>query len=178
MIEDKNLTYLGTFDGIDFYRYRTRLFRYFYCPMAYYEKLFSRMVRETIDFVRGGYHVIYIAQNDRLVGYGIVTKGGGRNRFCTADDIVLNSLWVMPKARGNGFANLLYRVLTSELGVSYDKAYAYIRPDNQASIKAALRSGFVKVANASRKGILRSVVIDPNGRLGIYEKVHPGTAHR
>ncbi len=174
MIDNKELTYLTTVDGIDFYRYRTRLFHYFYTPMAYYEKLFTRCIRETLDYLRGGYAVIYMAEGDTLLGYGVVTRGGGRSRFCTPRDIVLGSLWVQPEARGRGLANTLIRGLSECCGFVYEAAYEYIRHDNLPSVKAAERNGFVKVANASHRGLLRSVVQDPKGHLGIYRKAFPG----
>ena len=44
MINDKKLIYLKQIEGIDFYKYKAKFFNYFYTPMAYYEKLFSRKI--------------------------------------------------------------------------------------------------------------------------------------
>lgn len=170
MLNDKRLIYLATVDGIDFYRYRSSLFRYFYTPMAYYEKLFTRCIRETLDYLRGGHNVVYMARGDKLVGYGVVTRGGGRNRFCTGRDIVLGSLWVQPEARGQGLGNTLIRGLTDHCGFVYENAYEYIRHDNLPSVKAAEHNGFVKVANATHRGLLRSVFVAEDGHLGIYRR--------
>lgn len=54
MITGKRLQYLESIGDFDFYKFRPTLFHYFFTPMAYYERLFSRTVRETFDFVRGG----------------------------------------------------------------------------------------------------------------------------
>lgn len=175
MIKDKKLEYITSVDELDFYRYKARLFNYFYTPMAYYEKLFSRMVRETIDFVRGNYNVVYMAKGEELVGYGVVTRGGGRNKFCTKNDIVLCSLWVQPEFRGNGYGNKLVYVLSSKLGITYENAYEYIPNNNTPSIKVAERNGFVKVGNAHRKSKgLKSISMDEKGHLGIYIKNKEG----
>lgn len=170
MLHDKRMQYLKTVDGVDFYCHRVSLFHYFYTPMAPYERLFTRMIRETLDYCRGGYAVVYMARGNTLLGYGVVTRGGGRNRFCTRRDIVLGSLWVQPAARGQGLANILIHGLSEELGFSYQSAYEYIRHDNVPSILAAERNGFVKVANARHVGLLRSVVEAEDGHLGIYRK--------
>ena len=50
MITDKRLQYLETVEECDFYKFTPSLFHYFYTPMAYYERLFSRTVRETLDY--------------------------------------------------------------------------------------------------------------------------------
>ena len=170
MIQDKKLKYLKTVDGIDFYEYRVRLFSYFYSTMAGYEKLMTRMLRETIDYLRGDYKVVYMGIDDSLVGYGVITRGGGRNRFCTKQDIVLCSLFVRSEMRGKGYAKTLVKVLSTGLGIKHRAVYAYIRHDNAPSIKANVGNGFVKVGNATTRGILKSIVPAENGRLGIYKK--------
>lgn len=169
MIRDKKLKYLKQIEGIDFYEYKTKLFDYFYVPMAYYEKLFSRKIRETLDYIRGGYRVIYMARYDKIVGYGIVTKGGGRNKFATNKDVVFNSLYISPDERGKGLGNVLVGAFLRELGIKYDKAYEYIRNDNIPSVKAAEKNGFVKVSCAKRQGVLQNIVASDEGVLGIYE---------
>lgn len=176
MIEDAKLEYLRTIDGIDFYRFRARLFKYFFTPMAPYEGLFSRMVRETLDYVRGGYEVVYIGKDQRLLGYIIVTRGGGRNKFCTKEDIVLCSAWVQPEERGKGYANVLYGGALECYPHPYRDVYCYIRHNNPASVKTALKVGFQMVGNASHSGLLRSVDRDENGNLGIYRRSSGSTS--
>ena len=77
MITDSRLKYCVSFSGLDFYEYEVRLGRYFFIPMAYYEKLWTRKVRETMDYIRGNYHVYYIAKGNELIGYGTIVRGGG-----------------------------------------------------------------------------------------------------
>ncbi len=169
MINDRRLVYLKQIEGIDFYKYKASLFNYFYTPMAYYENLFSRKIRETLDYVRGGYNVIYMARENKIVGYGIITKGGGRNKFATARDVVFNSLYIDPDERGKGLGNILVGAFLHDIGIKYESAYEYIRNDNIPSIKAAEKNGFVKVSNAKRQGFLQNIVRSDNGVLGIYE---------
>lgn len=173
MIRDKKLIHLVQVDGVDFYRYKAKLFNYFYTPMAYYEKLFSRTIRETLDYIRGKYNVIYLAKDDVLVGYGIVTRGGGRNKFATKYDVVFNSLYIVPEERGNGLGNLMINVFLHKLNIEYDTAYEYIRHDNIPSVKVAENNGFIKVSNAVRSGKLQNIIVSENGPIGIYAYKNP-----
>lgn len=169
MINDKKLKYLTSIDGVDYYQYKSRLFHYYYIPMAEYEQLLSHKIRQTINFISGS-SVIYIAKNNKLLGYGVVSRGGGRMKFSTKKDIVLGPLWIQPDVRGEGVGSKLIRALTSELGYKYEKAYEYISDSNLPSINAAKRNGFIKIGNAKQYGLLHSVVYDPNGSIGIYKK--------
>ncbi len=107
MITDKRLQYIKSTGDVDFYKFRPTLFRYFYKPMAYYERLFSRTVRETLDFLRGGYYLVYLAIDDHLVGYGTVVRGGGRYRFCTSKQRILCNIFIKEEERGKGYSNIL-----------------------------------------------------------------------
>lgn len=137
MIKNSNLEYLTSCNDLDFYEFKTSLFNYFAINMAYYEKLFSRRIRETMDYIKGGYHVVYIARKDILLGYGIVVKGGGRYKFCTKRDNVICSLWVQPEFRGKGYLNTLLTVLSDKKIFPCNSFYEYIAHNNIASIKGA-----------------------------------------
>ena len=138
--------------------------------MAGDEKLLSRQLRETLDYIRGNYKVVYMAVADSLIGFGVITRGGGRNIFCSSRDIVLRSLFVRPDARGKGYGRMLVQVLATGCGLKHEKVYAYIRPDNDASIKTALANGFAKVGTATYKGLLKRIVLSKNGSVDIYRK--------
>ncbi len=171
MIYDKALIYLGTENGIDCYKFKARPLKYFYTPMAYYENLKSRTVRETIDYFRGGYNVIYLAVDDKLIGYGTITRGGGRNKFCTKDDAVICNLWIQPDERGKGYGKKLDIILTRYAESHFKgKTYMYIHNENLPSKKAAEYAGFVKVANATRRGRFVNIVNCEKGNLEIYCK--------
>lgn len=168
MVQDSKLSYLESAEGLDFYRFRCRLFRYFYLPMAYYEKLPTRMLRETIDYVRGNYAVIYAFRDQTPVGYGVVTRGGARNRFCTKADAVLCSIWVQPDERGKGYSKPLIRVLAKFASASARDVYEYINLNNIPSIRAAEAAGLRLSGKARHRGLLQSIVSDENGTHGIY----------
>lgn len=142
---------------------------FFYPPMAYYENLFSRTIRETWDYFKGNYQVIYIAKNNTLLGYGTIVRGGGRYRFCTSNDVILCNLWIQPEHRGKGLGYILVQGLLKCIDFSYENVYEFIQHDNVASINVALKNGFVKVFNAQCKGIFRNIIHDDNGSMGIYK---------
>ena len=96
-----------------------------------------------------------MARGAKILGYGLITKGGGRHSFATAKDAVFTSLYVSPDERGNGLGKLLVEFLCLEFErKEYEKAYECIRNDNFPSIKSAERNGFVKIANAEQKNLL------------------------
>lgn len=170
MIKNSNLKYLTSCNDLDFYEFKTSLFNYFAINMAYYEKLFSRRIRETMDYIKGGYHVVYIARKDILLGYGIVVKGGGRYKFCTKRDNVICSLWVQPEFRGKGYLNTLLTVLSDKKIFPCNNFYEYIAHSNIASIKGAEKNNFRKISNAEYVGIFHNVKTNSDGHLGIYKK--------
>ena len=170
MIEDKRLIHLRKLSNVDFYMYKASLGNYFYMPMNPYEKRLTCKIHRTIDYIRGGYKIIYIAREEKLLGYGLILKGGGLNTFSKTKDVVFTSLYISPDERKNGYGNLLIEFLCSESEkAKCNKIYECIRSDNVPSIKAAERNGFVKISNANRTGLLKRFVIDSKGNYGIYE---------
>lgn len=154
-----------------FYEYKASLLRYFYTPMAPYERLFSRKIRETLDFIKGGYKVLYIFDNKIPIAYCTIVKGGGRYKFSTKQDIIICNVWVRPESRGKGIAKELYKYLLNNMNLKYQRAYAFIPNDNLPSIKTVLKIGFQKISDADRVGILKIIKKQNNGHLGIYSYV-------
>lgn len=170
MIEDKYIKFITSISDVDIYEYSARFLRYFYCPMAYYETLLSRKIRETLDFVRGDYRVFYIARGDKMVGCCTIVKGGGRYRFCSKEDRVFCNLFIREDERKKGYSSLLVSFLTEYLQAK--NLCAFIRHNNTASIKCFLKLGYVKVADASYNRF-HVVSVNPKGHLGIYS-LHKG----
>lgn len=171
MIKDKRLEYICSIDGCEYYKFKASLFNYFYKKMAPYEGLFSRKIRETIDYNRGGYCAVYQCVNNAITGYVTIVAGGGRNTFCTKDDIVLCNVWIDPGCRGQGLSNKLIAAVTHNCNLNYKKSYAFIRHNNSASIRCFENNGYKKIANATTKGIFHKVILSKDGRLGIYEYI-------
>ncbi len=172
-MENKKLVFLKNRNGLDFYEYRARLFNYFPPPrMAPYEKLFTRCIRETLDYIRGKYHVIYCAVGDNLVGHATIVRGGGiRYGFCTKNDAVLVNLWIQENERGKGYASSLVGfVIEYAKTLEYENTYAFVRHDNQASKKSMINNGMELVYSACVKGCLHRFTISEDGEHGIYKK--------
>ena len=166
MIVDKQLIFLKTVEGLDYYEFKPRFLRYYYTPMAYYEGLFSRIIRESFDYIRGGYRVFYFGEKDKLIGYVTIVKGGGRYRFCTSCDSVFCNLFILDAYRGKGYSSKLISLLSQQID---RKLYAFIRHDNYASIRCFERLGYTKVFNAEYK-LFHFVVLNAKGHLGVYTK--------
>ena len=160
---------MSDINGLQYYEYKASLLKYFYTPMAPYESLFSRKIRETLDFIKGKYKVLYIFEKDSPIAYCTIVRGGGRYKFSTKNDIVVCNVWVRPENRGKGIAAELYKFLLNNMGIQYSCAYAFIPNDNLPSIKTALNVGFKKTADADRVGLMKNIKVINNGHLGIWE---------
>lgn len=169
MIQDKRLQYICSVDDCDYFIFKARLFHYFYTRMAPYENLFSRLIRESIDFFRGKYYPVYQVVEGEIVAYATVVRGGGRYTFCGSNDIVICNVWVNPAYRGKGLSSKLIKAITQHCNLFFSVSYAFIRHDNLASIKCFEANGYHKVLNATTSGILHRVIEDSDGRLGVYK---------
>ncbi len=174
MINDKKLIHLyseGSINqSINYYLFKCRLFKYFYTYMAYYEKLPRRFLRETLDFIRCKYKVIYMEVNGKLAGYGTIVRGGGaRYTFSSGQDAVICNVWIEPEFRGKGLSNHLVSFL-----LNYAKKYvlgdiySYIHKDNLASQAIFTKLGFTKISTATRVSKIHKIVKSEKGKLGIY----------
>lgn len=65
-----------------------------------------------------------------------------------ADGWLLTALETVPEARGQGYAAKLLTGVLESLGM--EKVYVHIRQDNQASLAAHLRCGFIKLKSGAR----------------------------
>lgn len=169
MVDNKKLELIFQDGELDYYRFLANPFRYFYTPMAPYESLLSRMVRESLDYIRGGYTPIYQFEGDRPVGYATIVKGGGKYKFCSPDDIVICNVWVDELHRGKGLSRKLISAIISNCGLTYKNAYAFIRHNNPASIKCFEKNDFRKIGNCTKIGLLHKYVECAEGSLGIYK---------
>jgi GNAT superfamily N-acetyltransferase len=169
----KRMQFLGEFDGIDFYRYSPALLRPYY--MAYpkqdhppYEKRGVHQIRMLLEYLRGGYHVIYMVREGEILGHLVVARGGRRLAVSTPEDIVVGPIFVSPSLRGQGIGTIGIRVVLNELGLKYRYAYEFIRQDNIASIRTVEKNGYVFVERAREQGLMKNLVSCPDGDFVVY----------
>lgn len=91
-----------------------------------------------------GDYILYCEKNNEIVSYVIYTKclhyifdSGNKN------DYYVVFYYTYPEYRGNGYANILMKTLFQHIEDNND-FYECISSDNQASIRAAEKIGFIK----------------------------------
>ena len=107
----------------------------------------------------GSLRVYYLAVNDEIVAYSVVSKGGGRYYFAGKNDIVVGPYFVLEEHRGKHYSEILVKEILQLESLQWRDAYDWIRYDNTPSIRCAERVGFVKVESMDMVGPLRKLRI-------------------
>ena len=117
-----------------------------------------------------GYSVYYIKIDDEWAGYCVISKGRNpRYSFSTDRDIIFGRYFIDKKFRGHGLAVQMLDEILNHCGLSYEKAYAYLRCSNTASVKSIERLGGRRVKQFDIKGLTRRLYDAENGEFVLYE---------
>jgi L-amino acid N-acyltransferase YncA len=98
-------------------------------------------VRFLFELIKG-YKVYYLSIDKNIIGYCVISRGGGRYSFAKKEDIVVGPYFVIEKYRGNKYSEILVNELLRYNGIKYCAAYDWVRQTNIPSIKCAQRCGF------------------------------------
>ena len=116
-----------------------------------------------------GYSVFYIKKDDEWAGYCVISRGRNpRYSFSTDKDIIFGRYFIDKKFRGNGLAVRMLKEVLNKSDLKYDKAFAYLRCSNTASVKSIERLGGKKVKRFDIKGITRKLYDSENGEFVLY----------
>lgn len=164
---------LGEYEGIEFYRYSPTLFQPYFADYPVqdhppYETHVAHRVRMMLEYLRGGYSVIYMAKNGKVLGHLVVARGGRRLKISSQEDIVIGPIFVSPDLRGKGIGTIGIRAVLKEIGLQYRYAYEFIKDDNTASIRTVEKSGYVFVERAKESGPMKNIVVSQYGDYLIY----------
>lgn len=159
---------MGKTDSFSLYEYIPTICK----PLATdFEKMRCiRRFRFWYELLMGGYKVYYLASDDNLVGYCVVTPGGRRLPVSTKEDIVLGPYYISPEYRGRGYAKQLVGLSLLHCTYDYKCAYDWIHEDNLASIRTSEACGFVREGHRLNViGLMRKLVLNDNGNNIIYK---------
>lgn len=136
----KQMQYLGCYGGIDFYQYTPTLFKPYYKDYPKedhpgYEDRIAHKVRMFLEYLRGGYRVIYMRVNGEIAGHIVVANGGRRLAVSQKNDIVLGTIYITPRMRGKGIGTIGINTVLHKLDLQYRHAYEFIMEGNTASIR-------------------------------------------
>ena len=173
----KKMIPLGQFEGIDFYRYTPTLLQPYFMDYPKqeqppYTRRVIHKVRMMLEYLRGGYQVVYMIRDHNILGHIVVAPGGRRLKISTPEDIVIGPIWVSPTLRGQGIGTIGIRTVLKKLGLQYRYAYEFIAADNTASIRTVEKNGYVLACRVKESGILRNLVESPEGDFLVYRFLH------
>lgn len=167
------LKYIDELEGIKFYCFTPSLFKIYYpcykkeeCPTYFKRPIhILRMIRE---IYKSNYKVVYMFENEKVIGHLVVGRGGSRIAESTKNDIVIGPIWVVPNKRCNGYASLGIRFILEKMNLDYQYAYEYIERTNIASIRTVEKNGFDFVSECKEFGVFKVIKPYANGNLNVY----------
>ncbi len=155
-------------DDFEILEYTPTIFHLFYDRIEYIS--FQRKIRFLFEYFRG-YKVYYLLANHTIVGYCVVSKGGGRYAFASCNDIVVGPYYIIPKFRGKHYSEILLSELLNCDKYSKLTAYVWIRKNNIPSLKCSEKVGFCVNGEANIVGLLRKIkiVYDGSGEYYVFK---------
>ena len=150
-----------------FYSYTPTIFHPLY---VHFEPMtLSRRVRLLLERLgKNSYKVFYLEVAGVLVGHCVAAPGGRRLGCSTERDVVLGPYFVAPDHRGKGYAKDLVHLTLHKGGLTYERAYDYIKKDNHASRKATVACGFQHCGELDIRGFFHTLVECPGGEYDIF----------
>jgi len=99
-----------------------------------------------------GYKVYYAYYDNKPVYYCIISFGYFlKHPYVKNNEILVGPYYTKDEMRGKGFATLSLKIILDY--INYQKAYIFIKKDNTASIKTALKCGFEFCSYGGYKGL-------------------------
>lgn len=159
-------------NGVKLFEYKPSLLFPYYCNME--PMSFVRRIRLVEEFLRkGSYRVYYLAVDNTLIGYNLISPGGRRLSFSTAKDIVSGPTYIDPQYRNRGYNGLMQKLSYICYERDFDYIYVWIEKKNVASTKSYLKIGFEKVGEISFFGLRRKMIPTENGTSVVYRLLNP-----
>lgn len=117
-----------------------------------------------------GYSVYYIKKEKQWAGYCVISNGKNpRYSFSTDKDIIYGRYFIAEHFRGNHLAERMLREILDNCGLTYEKAFAYLRIKNIASVNTMERIGAKEVKRFDIKGLFRNLYDNKDGEFVLYE---------
>lgn len=169
----RGMELLGTYEGIDFHEYSPTLFHPYFVDYPKqeqpdYTRRIVHKVRMMLEHLRGGYKVIYMVRDQKILGHIVIARGGRRLKVSTREDIVVGPIFISPALRGKGIGTIGIRTVLKELGLQYRYAYEFIKEDNIASIRTVEKNGYTLAGRVKESGLLRNLVASEDGDFLVY----------
>lgn len=117
-----------------------------------------------------GYVVYYIKVNDVWAGYCVISSGRNpRYSFSNSDDIIFGRYFIKEDFRGNSLSARMLVEILDNCETNYNKAFAYLRISNIASVRTMEKIGAKRVKRFDIKGTFRKLYDNDEGEFVLYQ---------
>lgn len=117
-----------------------------------------------------GYSVYYIKKQNQWAGYCVVANGNNpRYDFSTRNDIVYGRYFITRDFRGDHLATRMLKEILDNCDILYNKAFAYVRISNFASINTMKNIGAQEVKRFDIIPPFRYFSFHKDGEFVLYE---------
>ena len=166
----EGLEFLTSENEIDFYKFKPSLFKHYFMdfPKDQWPNYFSTVrhhLRMMVELIRAGYEVIYLCNSSDIV---VVSKGGGKIKCSSVDDIIIGPIWTCPKYRSKRYASLGINMIINKLGYKFNYAWEFIDINNTPSIRTVEKNNFEKVGFGRETKIFSDIILADTGTVYIY----------
>lgn len=172
MIVDKQMKYILSDKGMDYYIFSPTLFRQYFNKKEEWtphRQTITHKIHMFLYHIRCGYNILYVMDNDDIAGYLIYTRGGFTViKNTTRKDVFTIFVTTHPNHRRKNIATNLVNKFLHEIGIEYDTSYKTIYDHNLGSIKAALANGYDVVYSAKKTRLFQTIVPDNENDWKLY----------
>ena len=172
MINDKQMRYIKSEDGYDYYIFTPTLTRQYYNreePWTEHRKSITHKLHMLLYKMRGGYNILYMMKNSEIAAYVVYAKCGDTViKGSSSDDIFTVFVTTHPEYRRKGLATKIIYQMLHGVGVNYNVSYKTIIDSNEGSIKAAFNNGYKVLYPAKRSMLLKTISKTDSGDWRLY----------
>ena len=172
MIDDKQMKFIKSENGLDFYIFTPTLFRQYFNKnenWTVHRKSIMHKLHMFLYYIRGGYRILYMIDGDKIAAYVIYAKCGKTViKNSTRDDIFTVFVTTHPDYRRKGIATAIINEMLHGIGLQYNNAYKTIEDSNIGSKKVAFANGYAQLYKAKRSKILKTISKSDVGNWRLY----------
>lgn len=161
MIHDKQMKYIKSENGLDYYIFTPTFFRQYYNKVEVWTAhrgSITHKLHMLLYYIRGGYHILYLMDGGNIAAYLVYAQAGNTViKGSTDADIFTVFITTHPEYRRKGFASNLADTMLNGIGLNYRYAYKTIADGNEGSIKAAFANGYTELYPVRKSRIIKTI---------------------
>ena len=161
MIDDKQMKFIKSEDGYDYYIFTPTLTRQYFNKneeWTEHRKSITHKLHMLLYHIRGGYNILYMLDGEKIAAYVIYARCGRTIiKNSTRDDIFTVFVTTHPDYRKKGLATKIIHEMLCGVDLKYNVSYKTIADSNIGSVKTALKNGYREIYQAKRSPLLKTI---------------------